>query len=190
METNPASDKQRAFATRLVRERLVPVSGTSSEARLIARAEDLMETPQTRFLGKREASALIDWLLTLPRRPTEDQPDQPDLGVYVLEDGTLVLAKPNRSKTNVYTMRWVDSGQRIRDERGDWARGDWEYDPGLKRQLGSARKMTAAEAKEFVIRYGKCPRCSYKLKAAQSVERGIGPVCRTYWPDWEEQFVA
>lgn len=190
METTPASEKQIRFVRSLVREREIPVAGsTQDEARLIARAEDALEAEQTRFLGKHEASDLIAWLLTQPRKPREDKP-QPELGVYVLEDGTLVLAKPNKSKTNVYTMRWVDSGQRVRDERGDWARGDWEYEPGLKHRLGSARKMTAAEAKEFVVRYGKCPRCSYKLKAAQSVERGIGPVCRTYWPDWEEQFAA
>jgi len=190
METTAATEKQIRFVRSLVRERVVPVAGrTEDEARLIARAEDAFEAEQTRFLGKREASSLITWLTALPRKPREDQP-QPDLGVYVLEDGTLVLAKPNKAKTNVYTMRFVDSGQRVRDERGDYARGDWEYDPGLKRQLGSARKMTAAEAKAFVVRYGKCPRCSYKLKATQSVERGIGPVCRTYWPDWELQFEA
>jgi hypothetical protein len=187
METNPASDKQRAFATRLVRERLVPVSGTSSEARLIARAEDLMETPQTRFLGKREASALIDWLLTLPRRPAEDQPEQPEIGIYVLPDGTIVQAKQNKAKTNVYTKRWVViGGERLVDATEEHVHGEWEYEPSLKRQLSTARVMTLDEAKDFILRYGQCVRCGRRLKAAQSVERGIGPVCIQYF----QQFAA
>lgn len=186
----PASERTVAFVRSLASERQVPVAGKSSrEAQHIARLEDMLEEPMTRFVAQREASAVIDWLKSLPRQPREDSP-QPELGVYVMPDGTLVLAKPNKSGTNVYTMRFVDSGDRVVDASGDWARGDWEYEPALKFQLGTARKMTAAEAKAFILRYGKCPRCSHKLKAASSVERGIGPVCRNYWPDWEEQFAS
>lgn len=175
MTTTPASEKQIRFIDSLLSERRVPEG---------------WEKPSVLTGGRNgSASSLITWLLAQPRKPREDKP-QPELGVYVMSDGTLVLAQPNKAGTNVYTKRFVDSGLRVRDERGDWARGDWEYAPEFKRQLGSARKMTAAEAKAFIVRYGKCPRCSHKLKAAQSVERGIGPVCRNYWPDWEEQFAA
>jgi len=41
--------------------------------------------------------------------------------------------------------------------------------------------MSLDAAKAFILRYGRCVRCSRRLKAAQSVERGIGPVCMAYF---------
>lgn len=41
--------------------------------------------------------------------------------------------------------------------------------------------MTLDEAKAFILRYGQCVRCGRRLKAAESVERGIGPVCVRYF---------
>jgi len=183
----PASPKQLSFVRSLVRERVVPVAGkTSDEARLIARAEDALETEQTRFLSFSEARELIPWLLAQPRRPREDSP-QPEVGIYVLEDGTIVQAKANRRGTNVYTKRWVEiRGERLVDATEAHVHGEWDYDPKLKAQLPIARRMTLAEAKDFILRYGQCVRCGRRLKAADSVERGIGPVCINYF----QQFAA
>jgi hypothetical protein len=189
METAPASEKQIRFVRSLVREREIPVAGrTPDEARLIARAEDALEAEQTRFLGKREASDLITWLMAQPRRPREASTTaQPEIGIYVLQDGTIVQAKMNQRKTNVYTKRWVEiRGERLVDATEEHVHGEWEYDPALKARLGSARVMTLQEAKDFILRYGQCVRCGRRLKAAQSVERGIGPVCIKYF----EQFAA
>jgi hypothetical protein len=41
--------------------------------------------------------------------------------------------------------------------------------------------MNFEKAKALTIRYGRCICCGRRLKAAQSVERGIGPVCRRYF---------
>jgi Family of unknown function (DUF6011) len=185
METNAATERQLCFVRTLVREREIPVAGKSpAEALLIARAEDASEAEQTRFLGRKEASQLIDWLLRQPKRPA---PDQPEIGIYVLPDGTIVQAKLNKAKTNVYTKHWIEiRGERLVDATEEHVHGEWEYDPGLKRQLDTARVMTLAEAKDFILRYGQCVRCGRRLKAAQSVERGIGPVCINYF----EQFAA
>jgi hypothetical protein len=169
----PATDKQVAFARKLTGERDVPVAGKSSEeAQLIARHEDILGGHK--FVSTREASAVIDWLLSLPRLP---DPDQPDPGVYVLESGTIVLAKPNRQKSNVYTSRWVEAPSDRLNEDDEFVRGEWSYDPALKGQLGSARRMTLDEAKAFLLRFGRCVRCNRRLKVGQSVERGLGPVC-------------
>jgi hypothetical protein len=178
------SPKQLNFARKLMTERDVPVAGQSpEEAGLIARAEDMMETPMTRFVSTREASSVIDWLLGLPRKPAEPGTDgQPEVGIWILPDGTIVQAKENKAKTNVYTKRWVEiRGERLVDATEEHVHGEWDYDPSLKRQLGEARKMTLDEAKEFILRYGQCVRCGRRLKAADSVERGIGPVCMNYF---------
>lgn len=183
METNAATEKQIRFAKKLISERDVPVAGAShDEAELIARAEDLMEEPTTRFLGRREASRVIDWLMGLPRKPATGQPAAVEPGIWILEDGTIVQAKENKQKTNVYTKRWVEiRGERLVDATEEHVHGEWDYDPGLKARLGSARRMTLDEAKAFILRYGQCVRCGRRLKAADSVERGIGPVCINYF---------
>jgi hypothetical protein len=182
METTPATSRQLEYARDLARKHEFPVAGsTPSEAQLIARCEDLMETTQTRFLGKREASAVIDYLKGCPRRQAQSASAQPEIGVYVLPDSTIVLAKPNKAGTNVYTKRWVETRSDRITEDDDFVKGDWEYDPALKFQLDTARKMTMAEAKAFLVRYGRCVRCGQHLKVGQSVERGLGPVCVKYF---------
>lgn len=103
-------------------------------------------------------------------------------GVYVLPDsGEIVKVKANKANTHVYAHRWIDSGERIVDDSGERIRGDWDYAPGLIGQVRPEFRMTLDAAKAFILRYGKCVRCSRRLKAADSVERGIGPVCVRYF---------
>lgn len=42
-------------------------------------------------------------------------------------------------------------------------------------------QMNVERAKELMIRYGRCIVCGRFLKVAKSVERGIGPVCFSYF---------
>lgn len=172
---NPASIKQRALVQRLAVERpdwTDRLNGADWE-----RCFDIVGD-SSKFVSTREASVVIDALFTVPAARTQ----QPEVGVYVFADGTIVQAKPNQSKTNVYTKRWVEiNGQRLVDATEERVHGEWEYAPELKRQIDSARKMTLKEAKEFILRYGQCVRCARRLKAAESVERGIGPVCVKYF---------
>jgi hypothetical protein len=172
------SEKALDYAFTLVGERLVPQYGHDLMSRMNALADRL----ESRQPTARELSQLIDWLKTRPRDAADAERTQPEIGVYVLEDGTVVQAKPNRTKTNVYTKRWVEiRGERLVDATGEHVHGEWEYSPELKRQVRTARKMTLDEAKAFILRYGQCVRCGRKLKAAESVERGIGPVCVQYF---------
>lgn len=168
--TKPATEKQVAFLTKLVNEKEVP---TSILEAMIAEVDA--------GLSSRKASDAIDYLLRLPRKASA-QAEQPEVGVYVFEDGTICKAQQNRAKTNTYTMRWVEiRGERLVDATEDRVHGEWEYAPELKGRLACARKMTLDEAKDFILRYGQCVRCSRRLKAADSVERGIGPVCMQYF---------
>jgi len=160
----PATDKQVAFATRLAAERNVTVALDA--------------------LSKSEASALITRLLAV--KPSVAAPaannQSAEPGVYVLPDGSIVKVQPNKAKTNVYALRWtVIGGERLVDATEGRVHGEWTYESGLIRTVVGARKMTLDEAKAFILRYGQCVRCSRHLKAAESVERGIGPVCVQYF---------
>jgi bacterioferritin-associated ferredoxin len=58
------------------------------------------------------------------------------------------------------------------------------YEPGLVEQVArEGRKMTLEEAKAFIVLYGRCARCGRALKAAESVERGIGPICYKWFAE-------
>ena len=105
-----------------------------------------------------------------------------DKGVYVLPDGTIVKLQANKAKTAVYSMRWVEIGGTRLTEAGPKVKAEYQYEPALKAQVASqGRKMNLEEAKAFIVRYGVCSRCGRQLKAADSVEAGIGPVCITYF---------
>jgi len=181
MTRTPATEKQRAFIAKLYGEREVPVAGSIEEATIIARFEDLQEVgPDRRFVSTREASKVIDWMMSLPRKANPNQASEP--GVYIMPDGTVVKVQMNKAKTNVYAMRWVViNGQRLVDATEERVHGEWEYAPGFIGQVRPEYRMTLEQAKDFILRYGQCARCSRKLKAAKSVEAGIGPVCIKYF---------
>lgn len=105
-----------------------------------------------------------------------------DAGIYVLPDGRIVKVQANREKTRVYTKLFVEIHGERATEAGTRAHGEYRYEPGLLPEVeATGRKMTLDEAKAFILRYGFCVRCGRHLKAAESVERGIGPVCMTYF---------
>lgn len=99
-----------------------------------------------------------------------------------MPDGMIVKVKANKSKSGTYAMRWHEiNGERL-TEAGMRKRGEYEYVFGLVALVAQVgRKMTLEEAQEFILKYGVCARCGRELKAADSVERGIGPVCIQYF---------
>lgn len=185
--TRAASPKQIAFIRKLAAER--PTWTDALNGNTFERCFDATSDP-SKFIGMTEASQVIEALLALPRASTPERPvlSADEVGCYVLPGGTILKAQPNKAKTNVYVMAWVPSGaDRMVDADESHAHGDWVYEASaqdvMKRQIveGTARKMTLDEAKAFILRYGKCVRCGRTLKAHESVERGIGPVCVKYF---------
>jgi uncharacterized protein DUF6011 len=120
-------------------------------------------------------------------QPVRKSVEIEDAGVYVI--GSLIVKmKANKAKTATYPMLWTEiSGERLNGEdahvRGEWRYlEDWNERRVLVNQVvNSGRRMNLGEAKAFIIRYGQCVRCSRHLKAAKSVEAGIGPVCIKYF---------
>jgi len=128
----------------------------------------------------RDDAAYMAWIQFQASQPTRVAVE--DSGVYVMPDGSIVKVQANREKTRTYAKRWtVIPGIRL-TEAGSKEHGEYVYEPSLVQEVArSGRKMSLEEAKAFILRYGQCARCSRELKDANSVERGIGPVCVKYF---------
>lgn len=134
--------------------------------------------------GKPVQTALPD----VPVEAPQSRMAVEDAGVYVLPDGTIVKVQANREKTRTYAKRFVEIRAERATEAGTRAHGEYVYEPHLVEQVArEGRKMTLGEAKAFILRYGFCVRCGRALKAAESVERGIGPVCWRYFASAEHE---
>jgi len=108
-------------------------------------------------------------------------PTQVEPGIYIDGEGAIWKVQQNKAKTSVYAKVWSNhNGERL-TLGGEKVHGEWDYVPGGIRTASTARRMTLDEAKAFILLYGSCVRCGRTLKAAESVERGIGPVCITYF---------
>lgn len=107
-------------------------------------------------------------------------------GVYELPTGEIYIVKPNREHTRVYAKRLVETPSERLTEAGEYVDFDFVYEPGAIFRLRPEDQMSVDRAKQLMIRYGKCIVCGARLKVAQSVERGIGPVCVKYFRGAQE----
>jgi Family of unknown function (DUF6011) len=131
------------------------------------------------------ASATIDWLdqqvaKLAPAASATDAAAPKQIvatpGVY-RKDGTVYVVKPNKAKTRVYASKLVESPPRL-TESGVTVDFELEYAKGVIYELGEADRLALEDAREYLTRYGRCIYCKHPLKAAKSVEAGVGPVCR------------
>lgn len=175
------SDKQTSFLNSLLRDRDVPES-LAAEAQAVRDHGD-----------RRDVSAMIDRLKACGFKQREQAERKvevavTDPGVY-RRDGEVYIVKPNREKTKLYAKRLVELGENAQRLAGDGSiiyGVEFEYAPGAIYKLSPEDRMPFEDAKALTARYAKCIVCGRGLKAAQSVERGIGPVCRIYFPDAEQ----
>lgn len=173
-----ATEKQVAFARKLVVEKIYPRLGADRAAR-IARFEQMLPK-----MTKKIASALIGDLIVAH---TDRSPIAQDVqkatftltpGVYEV-NGEIFNVKWNQRKTNLYAQKLVElPGVNRITESGDEVHFEFEYAPGVVRRLSPHHKMSIERAEALTIRYGRCLVCGRRLKATESVKKGIGPVCR------------
>jgi len=100
--------------------------------------------------------------------------------------GEIFIVKPNKEKTRLYCMKLVETVSDRITETGKRVTFDFEYAKGAIYDLTEDDRMDIERAKELMIRYGRCIVCGRKLKVAESVERGIGPICIKYFRRTEE----
>lgn len=166
------SDRQLDFIASLWEQREFP----SAEA-----AQALALGTYDSDFGPRQASALIDVLKGLPRRGTRERNLAQQRAEVELEVGALYAHDhPHRKDlgdVEIYRVqRSKSSGKlyalRVREDGGT------EYAPGVVTRLDPARKLQLEEARAWGQRTGTCCQCYAKLTNPESIELGIGPVCR------------
>lgn len=172
---DPISDKQRAFVLTLLDDRAVPDEfGT--------RVFDALDT-----MTKGQASRVIDDCKRFPFKKQAQAQAQAtqqnrevtvtEPGVYETPAGKIYVVKPNKQKTRLYAKQLVEIDAERATEAGERVQIEFEYAAGAIFELAPGMKMPLERAKELTIRYGRCIVCGRGLKAAKSVEQGIGPVC-------------
>lgn len=113
-------------------------------------------------------------------KPKTDKPEQLVPGVYET-NGQVYVVKPTREdKTRLYAKRMVVVGNGVirATEGGERVRSiEFEYERGAIYNIRLSDRMPVERAKELITLYGCCIACGRFLKAAKSVEQGIGPVC-------------
>lgn len=148
----PASEKQIAFATKLIAERVTETT-----------IHDLAG------ITSREISRMIDGLMTAPRKASATvKTERPAPGFYIC-DGQIIKVQENQARTGVYAKLLVPSGTA--------KRGSWIYQPGLIDQLKGAKPATLKLMALYGQGTGTCGICGAELTNAESIERGIGPIC-------------
>lgn len=111
--------------------------------------------------------------------PTKDKDQPAELlpGVYEVGNDIYVV-RLTRDKQRTYASKLVElnTGRRL-TETGWIVPIDFEYAKGAIYDILPEHRMSLDRAKELTIRYGRCIVCTRHLKAAKSVEQGMGPVC-------------
>lgn len=147
--SKPASDKQVAFLTTLVSERVY--EGATEFATLTSA----------------EASNLIGQLLQAPRKSSTSTSYEriTEEGVYQNAEGDIFRVQRSRESGNLYAKRL------------DIFEGGFVYEAGLLRNITPSDRLGVEQAKALGVQYGFCVVCGILLTDPKSVEQGIGPVC-------------
>lgn len=111
--------------------------------------------------------------------------DASRLGVY-RKDGEIIVVVPSKTQVtlsdgstrprSMYSKRLVPSASRL-NGNGEPVDFDLVYEPAWLGKIAEGDRMPLADARAYMIRYGRCLYCRRTLVASESVERGIGPVC-------------
>jgi hypothetical protein len=189
----PATDKQYGL-----------IRSMASERDLIGEVRDRLDNCVARkSFTKGKASEVITWLTQQPKQARQPAFDEAALelaangvpaaqpairggalsidrpGVFEKGDAIYVV-KQNRAKTRMYAKRLTElrdaQGDRLTDAGGH-VRFDFEYAAGAIYDLSEQDRMPESRAKDLHVRYGRCLNCGRTLKVAESLERGVGPVC-------------
>lgn len=134
-------------------------------------------------LSDRQVAAVMRDIEKADRRRASERGGAPAVtqpGVYKM-DGVIYVVKPNKEKTGLYAKRIRELNSTRLTEAGTVVEIEFDYMPGAVYDLKPEHKMPLDEAKQYTIRYGRCIVCGRELKKAESVERGIGPICAGYF---------
>jgi hypothetical protein len=148
-----ATEKQVGFIASLLREHALPQPWKPADVAIDA-------LPR---MSRENASDLITDLLAAPRAPRTDSAGAAlEPGFYQKDEGIYRVVR-SQGTGGLYAKRLTDTG--------------WEYEQGLIGSLAGAVRLTVEVAAAYGRRTGTCAICYRTLTVAESIERGIGPVC-------------
>ena len=154
---NTITEKQTALLTRLTAERDID----NNDLRL----EELRHRYREGIATVQDASAVISWLLSSPKKHADIE-----AGIYQSESGALYRVYLGQNSGRMLCK------QVVLDALGDFS---YEYVGRADLYMPTARRLTRQEVAEYTLSYGitHCLVCGRRLDDPESVDRGIGPVC-------------
>jgi hypothetical protein len=173
----PATDKQISFITKLALER-----GYSLNEDATAITSTTAAVLDLTTLDKRQASGLIDLLLSTPKAKAAPAPakdatagtaEELTDGMYQLPTGEIFKAQYAANGSG----RLYAKALEVTEDGNEDPEIRFVYAPGAIRRLTLADKMTKEAAKEFGQLYGVCCVCARILTDETSIAEGIGPIC-------------
>jgi Family of unknown function (DUF6011) len=176
MPAREASDARLRYITRLLADRQSPYG------------DDL----DLHSLTMAEASTVIDTVLDQPRTGQERaHVGKPAAGPGVYrKDGKLYVVKATRETRKLpadqqrcYAMELVElpgSATRLTEAETEIP-FELQIRKGFVYELADVDRMPLAGAEQLMVRYAKCIVCGHGLRKADSVRKGIGPVCAGYF---------
>ena len=177
MTVKMATERQAAFIARLLDQRDV---GDDKAA------ERLRQLVSSNGIDTRTASKAIEWLLARPRKPADDERPNGDLaglGVYQ-RDGRVYVVREFKPDHEDRKVRFAREIVTLRDSQGDRLALDGEHvryeevkAPGMQWKLLDSELVPMDELSRLGVQFGHCIVCGTVLEVAESIERGIGPVC-------------
>jgi hypothetical protein len=184
---NAASDKQIAYVKRLVGQKQLRGEDADRLWTLLEAHEIDVRTPgDGSRIGSKVASQVIDWLQAQPWKPRENerQDGQPaGLGVYQ-RDGRIFVVREFTPDGESRKVRFAREIVTLRDAQGDRLDNDGQHvryeeikAPRMQWELKDEELVPMEELSRLGVQFGHCIVCGTKLEVADSVERGIGPVC-------------
>lgn len=172
--TYAATEKQVSYLESLLRDRDVD----SEDA-------DTMRTAINAGIDTKLASQFIGVCLKSPFKARNPNPGQfgnkhanaiTEDGMYMIANGTIYKVQFNKAQGD---GRRMYAKQLFVDNLGDGTyKVRFEYVKGIVYSLTPADKMSLEQAKEFGALYGTCCNCGRTLTNEESIELGIGPICR------------
>lgn len=129
------------------------------------------EPVNTTFMTKDAASEHISWLLKQPKVQVSAPTPQVGEGLFMKDGATYVVAMRPSTKKLVCRRLMV---QKLYNGK---MRARFFYAGSMLHKLTEADRVSLEEAKAKSQMFGFCVMCGRTLKAQESVERLIGPVC-------------
>ncbi len=162
VRSDEPTDKQLGFIRSLLGK------ADRSNERTAAECETIEMLIETGNMTKKAASASIDLLLDKPKvqaaRPEPKRSSGPTAPGFFARGDDLWKVKATKAG-KLWAHRKTNDG--------------WEFDKRASFDLSEDDRLTVEQAAAFGHRTGQCMICRRELKVAESVARGIGPVCIT-----------